>query len=134
MVTKTIDAENIRPQLNNTGIKVAISNLIMLAVGVAICLTFKKTAAAPFAIGVLTGVFNLYMYMRILKKGMTKPIDGMATFIMSRYYVKFIVIITLLAVLIVKIKVSPLPLLAGFTATIMTTIIAMVFISRKEFE
>ena len=134
MVAKTIDTTTIMPQLNSTGIKVAISNIIMLAVGIGICMTFKKTAALPFAIGVITGLFNLYMYLRILKKGMTKPIDDMATFIMSRYYGKFLIIMALLTVLILKAQLGALPLLIGFASTIMTTIIAMVFISRKEFE
>lgn len=130
-----IDTKTILPQLDNTGLKVVISNAIMLAAGVALCMAIKKESAVlPFALGVVAGVFNLYMYLKILKKGLTKPIDSMASFIMSRYYVKFAIIMVTLVVLILLFNMNPLPLLAGFAATIMTTIIAMVFISRKEFE
>ncbi|VAW38416.1 hypothetical protein MNBD_DELTA02-489 [hydrothermal vent metagenome] len=130
-----IDTATILPKLDNTGFKVAIVNAVMLAAGIALCIAINKNSAAlPFALGVVAGVFNLYMYLKILKKGLTKPIDNMASFIMSRYYVKFVIIMATLVVLIMLVKMNPLPLLAGFTATIMTTIIAMVFISRKEFE
>ncbi len=130
-----IDTSTILPQLDNTGVWVAVCNAIMLGVGIALCLAIKKESSIlPFAMGVISGVFNLYMYMKILKKGLTKPIDNMASFIMTRYYVKFAIIMTTLVALILLFKMNPLPLLAGFAATIMTTIIAMVFISRKEFE
>ncbi|VAV84317.1 hypothetical protein MNBD_DELTA01-1345 [hydrothermal vent metagenome] len=130
-----IDTATILPQLDNTGFKVAVVNAVMLVAGIALCIAIKKdNAALPFALGVIAGVFNLYMYLKILKKGLTKPIDNMASFIMSRYYVKFFIIMATLIILIMLAKMNPLPLLAGFAATIMTTIIAMVFISRKEFE
>lgn len=134
MESKTIDADAIRPQLISTGYKVLATNLVMLGVGVAvICLVFNKSLVLPFTMGVLAGIFNLYMYQRLLKKSITKPIDKMASFVMTRYYVKFLIILAILAILIAKLELGPLPLLAGFVATIMTTIIAMVFISRKEF-
>jgi len=130
-----IDTSTILPQLDRTGVSVVVCNAIMLGVGIVLCLLIKKeNAILPFTLGVIAGVFNLYMYLKILKKGLTKPIGNMASFIMSRYYVKFAIIMTTLVALILLFKMNPLPLLAGFAATIMTTIIAMVFISRKEFE
>jgi hypothetical protein len=134
MESKTIDADAIRPQLIRTGYKVLATNLVMLAVGIAIIyLLLNKDFILPFTMGVLAGIFNLYMYQRLLKKSLTKPLDKMASFVITRYYVKFMIILAILGILIAKLELGPLPLLAGFVATIMTTIIAMVFISRKEF-
>jgi hypothetical protein len=135
MESKTIDVASVQPQLINTGYKILVTNLVMLALGIAIIsLALNNSLILPFTMGVLTGIFNLYMYQRLLKKGITKPADKMASFVMSRYYVKFMIILAILGILIAKLELGALPLLAGFVATIMTTIIAIVFISRKEFE
>ncbi len=121
------------PHLTAVALRVGLVNLAMWLIGFAVSLRVDFDTAVAFTAGVASGVLNLYLYMRIVKKGITKPLEEMAGFIISRYYGKFFIIILLLTGLIWRLKLNALPLLLGFVGTIMATIVTMVFISRKEY-
>ncbi|MBI5599722.1 MAG: ATP synthase subunit I [Deltaproteobacteria bacterium] len=118
--------------LSSVTLKVGLANLVIWLVGFAACVTIGLWVAFSFTAGLVTGILNLYLYLRMVRKGISMPIESVAGFIGGVYFVKFLLIITILALFIWKLKLTPWALLLGFVGTIMTTIVTLVFISRGE--
>ena len=133
MPSKTLDAKEVPPRLTSAALIVAGANLFVGIVGFGVSAAMNRWFAISFIAGLFAGIFNLYLYFIILKKGLSVSTGRMEKFVATRYAGKFLLIIAVFTLFIWILKLNPLALLAGFVGTVMTTIITMVFIAKREY-
>jgi len=133
MASKTLDAKEVPPRLTSAALIVAGANLFVGIVGFGVSAAMNRWFAISFIAGLFAGIFNLYLYFIILKKGLSVSTGRMEKFVATRYAGKFLLIIAVFTLFIWILKLNPLALLAGFVGTVMTTIITMVFIAKREY-
>ena len=133
MASKTLDAKEVPPRLTSAALIVAGANLFVGIVGFGVSAAMNRWFAISFIAGLFAGIFNLYLYFIILKKGLSVSTGRMEKFVATRYAGKFLLIMAVFTLFIWILKLNPLALLAGFVGTVMTTIITMVFIAKREY-
>ncbi|HLE08873.1 MAG TPA: ATP synthase subunit I [Thermodesulfobacteriota bacterium] len=133
MPSKTLDAKEVAPRLLSAALIVAGANLFVGIIGFGVSVAINRWFAISFAAGLFTGIFNLYLYFRILKKGLSVSTRRMERFMATRYAGKFLLIMAVFTLFIWILKLNPLALIAGFVGTVMTTTITMVFIANREY-
>jgi len=133
MASKTLDAKEVPPRLTSAALIVAGANLFVGIVGFGVSAAMNRWFAISFIAGLFAGIFNLYLYFIILKKGLSVSTGRMEKFVGTRYAGKFLLIMAVFTLFIWILKLNPLALIAGFVGTVMTTTITMVFIANREY-
>jgi len=133
MPSKTLDAKEVAPRLLSAALIVAGANLFVGIIGFGVSVAINRWFAISFIAGLFAGIFNLYLYFIILKKGLSVSTGRMEKFVATRYAGKFLLIMAVFTLFIWILKLNPLALIAGFVGTVMTTTITMVFIANREY-
>ncbi|MCK4846849.1 MAG: ATP synthase subunit I [Deltaproteobacteria bacterium] len=110
---------------------VAVAGIAMIALAV---FTKDTHSVLSFTSGFIVGLLNLYSCLKIIRSSMTLPQEAIEGFIKKRYMAKFSFSILLLVLLIWFAKLNPLTLLAGYTATIIVTLVTLILILKGEFK
>jgi hypothetical protein len=127
MAFKTV---NIKPLIFPVAARVGILNSFMGIAGTAACAAVSVGFAAGFALGFLTGVFNQYLCLRIVRKAIHLEPARAKTFVTTRYFTRFAMTLTVMLVLVGWAAINPWALLAGFGTTFLVTIAVMVAFAR----
>jgi len=133
MPSKTLDAKEVAPRLLSAALIVAGANLFVGIIGFGVSVAINRWFAISFIAGLFAGIFNLYLYFIILKKGLSVSTQRLEKFMATRYAGKFLFIMAVFTLFIWILKLNPLALIAGFVGTVMTTTITMVFIANREY-
>jgi len=134
MALKTIDVNTLRPYLSSLAFKAGMANLVMGLAGLMVCMLVGRWFAVAFSGGLIIGTGSLYISLRILRAGIKKGPDKAASYVTSRYYLKFFATITAFVFIVWQLELSPLAISAGYIGTIFTTIGAILVVSREEFQ
>ncbi len=115
--------------------KIEIRNWIVLGVLLLISFIF---ASRTFTLGVLCGgvvsIANYYWLYLSLKKAFLQVSDRTKTFIMIRYYLRFVVTGIALFVLITQVPVSIVGLIVGLSVVVITIVLTTLLeVSKKNF-
>ena len=133
MPSKTLDAKEVAPRLLSAALIVAGANLFVGIIGFGVSVAINRWFAISFIAGLFAGIFNLYLYFIILKKGLSVSTQRLEKFMATKYAGKFLLIMAVFTLFIWILKLNPLALIAGFVGTVMTTTITMVFIANREY-
>ena len=130
-----------QPAVKSSGLK-ALHSSIAWRIGVAnlvagiICAgalgVFKTAYAQSFAIGFTVAVFNIFWLMRVIRKGVALTSPKAGRIVARSYFVRFAATAVIITLLVSKGLASPLPLILGLTASIVTTICVMIFSALEE--
>lgn len=112
--------------------RIGIGNLVTGLAGVLIALSFGAMNSLGFAAGFALGLINVFWLMRIAKKGVLLEAARAGRLVARSYYLRFAATALVLALLISRSIVSPLPLLAGLSSAIFTTLGVMIFSAFEE--
>lgn len=112
--------------------KAALGNIAVLAAGVGVASLMGRPMAVAYASGYILGAVNIFWLFRIAGRGLKVPKEKVARFVAIRYYLRFIITALVFMALITKVGMSPVPLLAGLTASVLTTIVVMILVAKKE--
>ncbi|MBI5643468.1 MAG: ATP synthase subunit I [Deltaproteobacteria bacterium] len=112
--------------------RVVFFNLLAGIAGTAIALSFGPRSAAGFAAGLLLGVINVLWLMRIAAKGVRLDSLRAGRLVARSYYLRFAATALILAIIVSRGLLNPLPLLAGLTGSILTTLGVMIFFALEE--
>lgn len=119
--------------LRSAVLRTAFVNIAVLLAGVGACLVlFDRPVATGYGVGYALGAVNIFWLFRIAGRGLAQPREKVARFVAVRYYLRFIITALVFMALIVRGSVSPVPLLVGLSAAVVTTIAAMIIVAKKE--
>lgn len=93
---------------------------------------FKPSLAPGFALGFTVAVFNIFWLMRVIRKGVALTSVKAGRIVARSYFVRFAATALIITLIVSKGVASPLPLLLGLTASIVTTICVMIFSALEE--
>lgn len=92
-------------------------------------------AGGRLAVGLLAGgglaIINLYWLGLTIKRGITLPVSRAKRFVAMRYYIRFILTVTVISLLVTRGVVEPIPLIAGFTVVLSNTFLMALWAARK---
>lgn len=112
--------------------RIGVTNLacgIILAAALGV---FKASYAPGFALGFTVAVFNIFWLMRVIRKGVTLSSPKAGRIVARSYFLRFAATAVIITLLVSKGVASPLPLMLGLTASIVTTICVMIFSALEE--
>lgn len=112
--------------------KVVAANLAAGAVATGVLALYESSVASAFAAGAATGALNIFWLMRVARKGLRMTPEKAGRYVMMAYPARFAVVALLFALFIVKGRMSPWPLVAGFALSIAATVCAMIYFAREE--
>lgn len=130
-----------QPAVKNSGLKalqssiawrIGVSNLASGIILTAALGVFKAAYAQGFAIGFTIAVFNIFWLMRVIRKGVALTSPKAGRIVARSYFVRFAATAVIITLLVSKGVTSPLPLILGLTASIVTTICVMIFSALEE--
>lgn len=91
-------------------------------IGTAACAFINKAMIPGLAAGVIVGVFNQYLYFSAAGKTASLAPDKAAAHVVSRFYARFFLSITMLAAAMWKFQAGAWAVLAGFTFVFLITL------------
>lgn len=112
--------------------RLALVNVSTCAVIAALLAFFDSSIVPGFAAGFTIGALNIYWLLRIARKGVRMSPEKAGRFVTMAYPVRFALVAALFALFIVKGLMSPWPLVAGFTLSIITAVCTMIYFAREE--
>lgn len=87
------------------------------------------------ALGLLAGgglaIINLYWLGLTIKRGITLPASRAKRFVAMRYYIRFILTVTVISLLVTRGIVEPIPLIAGFTVVLSNTLLMTLWAAKR---
>lgn len=112
--------------------RVALVNASVCAL-IAGALAFFDSSIVPgFAAGFTIGALNIFWLLRIARRGVKMTPEKAGRFVTVAYPVRFALVAALFALFIVKGMLSPWPLVAGFSLSIITAVCTMIYFAREE--
>lgn len=108
------------------------ASLVVGIAGTSALAFWGSAVSMGFAAGMCLGAFNSFWLIRIAKKGIALPAEKAGRFVAARYHIRFLATAGIMSALIAKGLFSPWPLVAGLTASIITTIVVMIISARQE--
>ncbi len=126
MTTGTIDLQS-DAYLSSIAFQAGVANLVTGLAGIALSAFFSAHSAIGYGAGFMIGMLSLYLSLKILRKGIGKGPDKAWVYITSRYYLRFFLVMALITLCIALLKISPVTIMIAFTATLFTTIGAMLY-------
>lgn len=93
---------------------------------------YDSSIVPGFAAGFATGALNIFWLLKIARRGLKMRPEKAGRFVMMAYPARFALIAALFALFIVKGKISPWPLVAGFALSIAITVATMIYFAREE--
>ncbi len=116
--------------------RILIANAVAAPVGASVALVIGsrfnyETALTGFLTGYLVGLMNMLLLASSAKRGIEAGAGRAGRIVTVGYYARFALTVIILAGLVLIIKIDLLPLMAGFTVAVATTIVS-VFLSFKE--
>jgi hypothetical protein len=124
-------AHPIEPLILTVASRAGLLNLILGVVGVVACTMISHGAAAGFALGLVAGLFNQYLCLKIVRRGLLMEPERAKTFVTTRLSMRFALTATVMVVLVSKAMVNPWTMLLGFALTLLNAILTIVFIPRR---
>lgn len=112
--------------------RLALVNVSACAVIAGILAFFDSSIVPGFATGFTIGALNIYWLLRIARRGVKMSPEKAGRFVTMAYPVRFALVAALFALFIVKGLMSPWPLVAGFTLSIITAVCTMIYFAREE--
>lgn len=132
MEAKAVKADEAELKAAKAAYKVLFLNLLGMALFSAALFFLKQSALAGFIAGFSIGLINALWMLRIARKGIRMHPEKAGSFVTRSYFLRFAAVALVFSALIAKGVLSPWPLLAGFTGSIIMTVIAMILAAREE--
>jgi hypothetical protein len=117
--------DSIIKRLANINTAIAIGGAVVVAI-------ISITHLTGFIAGVLIGIVNQRLSMRIVRRAFRVSPEDVKGFVTLRYYTRFLFVVLVMGVLIGWTKISPWGLLVGFSLILITTIGAIYMVARNE--
>lgn len=114
--------------------RAALNCLIMGLVGASLSLLVSKSAFISFTIGFAVGSLNLYLLIKTAYKGVTLHPDNAASYVARRYPGRFLLTAALIATVLWKLPVDPLPFVGGLTVTLVSLIGTLIYMGLTDDE
>ncbi|MBI2400732.1 MAG: ATP synthase subunit I [Deltaproteobacteria bacterium] len=112
--------------------RLALVNVSACAAVAGILVFFDSSIVPGFAAGFTIGALNIYWLLRIARRGVRMSPEKAGRFVTMAYPIRFALVAALFALFIVKGLMSPWPLVAGFTLSIITAVCTMIYFAREE--
>jgi hypothetical protein len=112
--------------------RLALINVSACAVIAGFLAFFDSSIVPGFAAGFTIGALNTYWLLRIARRGVKMSPEKAGRFVTMAYPIRFALVAALFALFIVKGLMSPWPLVAGFTLSIITAVCTMIYFAREE--
>lgn len=112
--------------------RLALVNVSTCAVMAGLLAFFDSSILPGFVAGFTIGALNIYWLLRIARRGVRMSPEKAGRFVTMAYPVRFALVAALFALFIVKGLMSPWPLVAGFTLSIITAVCTMIYFAREE--
>jgi hypothetical protein len=129
MAFKTATEE---PQILTLATTVVLFNLLLGIVGVVACTFVSDGVATGFFLGFLISCFNQYLCIQIARKGISMAPERAQSFVATRYFVRFALTASVLAVLLLKTTVNPWALVMGYVVTFFVVIATVALFMRRQ--
>lgn len=112
--------------------KAALVNVCVCVVLAGALAFFDSSLVPGFAAGFATGALNMHWLLRIARRSVRMSPEKAGRFVSLAYPARFALVAGLFALLIVKGRLSPGPLVAGFALSIAATVGTMIYFAREE--
>ncbi len=112
--------------------RVALVNASVCALIAGLLAFFDSSIVPGFAAGFTIGALNIFWLLRIARRGVKMTPEKAGRFVTVAYPVRFALVAALFALFIVKGMLSPWPLVAGFSLSIITAVCTMIYFAREE--
>jgi len=127
-----VNAASLEALSRRVSSKAALVNAAVCAV-LAVGLAFFDSSLVPgFAAGFATGALNMHWLLRIARRSVRMSPEKAGRFVSFAYPARFALVAGLFAILIVKGRLEPWPLVAGFALAIASTVATMIYFAREE--
>lgn len=120
------------PAILTKVLRVGLLNLLIGIGAFVACTIISNGVATGFSLGLLIGVLNQYLCLRIARTGISMAPEKVNTFVATRYFLRFALTAMVMAVLVSKTLVNPWALLMGFVGSLFLTITTMLLVARGE--
>jgi len=127
-----VNAASLEALSRRVSSKVALVNAVVCAVLAGALAFFDSMMVPGFAAGFATGALNMHWLLRIARRSVRMTPEKAGRFVTLAYPARFALVAALFALLIVKGRLSPGPLVAGFALSIAATVITMIYFAREE--
>jgi hypothetical protein len=111
---------------------VGMANLATGMLGAAAFGYFDSSLAPGFALGFIIAVANIFWLMRSVRKLASLSSMKAASVIARNYYMRFAATVAIFFLIVSQELANLLPLIAGFTVSIFTTVGMLILYSLKE--
>lgn len=112
--------------------RAALNCLIMGLVGASLSLLVSKSAFFSFTVGFAVGSLNLYLLIKTAHKGITLHPGNAASYVARRYPGRFMLTAALIATVLWKLPVDPLPFVGGLTVTLFSLIGTLIYMGLTD--
>jgi hypothetical protein len=112
--------------------RVALVNASVCALIAGLLAFFDSSIVPGFAAGFTIGALNIFWLLRIARRGVKMTPEKAGRFVTMAYPIRFALVAALFALFIVKGMLSPWPLVAGFSLSILTAVCTMIYFAREE--
>lgn len=113
-------------------LRILFFNLLTGAIGFGLASMYWQGRAGGFATGLIIGLVNVFWLLLIARKGVSFEQRRAGRMIARSYYLRFAATAALLALLISRGFVGPIPLVIGLSAAIFTTLGVMISFAFEE--
>jgi len=113
-------------------LRILFVNVLVCAIGAGLALTYWQGRSAGFAAGFAIGLANVFWLLRIARKGVACEPGRAGRMVARSYYLRFAATAALLAFLISRGLVGPIPLVIGLSASIFTTLGVLISFAFEE--
>lgn len=113
-------------------LRILFFNLLTGGAGFGLASMYWQGRAVGFAAGFAIGLVNVFWLLRIARKGVTFEPGRAGRMVARSYYLRFAATSALLALLISRGLVGPIPLVIGLSAAIFTTLGVMISFAFEE--
>jgi hypothetical protein len=125
-----LKTETIEPPVLVVASRVGVINLFLGIAGVAACTIISGEFARGFSLGFLIGILNQYLCLQMARRGIRIAPERVMSYVLTRYFLRFFLTVTVFAVLVSKALANPMALIIGFGVSLFVSITTIVFVAR----